>query len=247
MIKQMIRLGVVGVWFLLTVPSVHAQVVAPAVEQKSWVIDADTALKGITLENGGTRVKLGFAPAAFLGGTRVEIATFASEHYVNGGEYHRITPIYRVIVEGNPEAVIPIEIRHQAEDLGKKALWIWGEDDIWRDLDAQSVPEKSLLRAKISTGTTYLAVFSHNQVLEKGLASWYKYKNCHCAASPDYPKGTRLKVTNLDSGKSVAVKVNDFGPDRLKYPDRVLDLDLAAFRQLAGKRKGLVRVKVEPI
>ncbi|MCX6740406.1 MAG: septal ring lytic transglycosylase RlpA family protein [Candidatus Parcubacteria bacterium] len=81
--------------------------------------------------------------------------------------------------------------------------------------------------------------------MSEGVASWYKYKSCNCAASPDYPKGTKLKVTNVDNGKSIIVKVNDWGPDRSVHPNRVIDLDVVAFKQIAKKSAGLCKVKVE--
>lgn len=239
--------SIITAWLLLMTPNVYGQVVAVGVEKKVWTIDSATAAKGITLGNLGGRVKIGILSGALGGGSSVEMMTFASEYYLDSNEAHRITPMYRVIIKGNAGVTLPVEIRYPGEELGKKILRVWDDDNIWRDIPSQGVPEKNLLRAKISTGTTYLAVFSHNQVLEKGLASWYKYKNCNCAASPDYPKGTQLKVTNADNGKSVVVKVNDFGPDRLKHPDRVIDLDIIAFNQLASKSKGLISVRVEPV
>ncbi|MBI4135673.1 hypothetical protein HY477_02990 [Candidatus Uhrbacteria bacterium] len=107
--------------------------------------------------------------------------------------------------------------------------------------------ERNVVRVKVSTGTTYLAVFADDKLLETGIASWYNFKHCHCAASPDYPKGARLKVTNTANGKTVVVRVNDFGPDRAIHPDRVIDLDRAAFEHLASPRAGLIKVKVEEI
>jgi rare lipoprotein A len=58
------------------------------------------------------------------------------------------------------------------------------------------------------------------------------------------PFGTRIKVTNLDNGKSVVVKVND----RLHHRNpRLVDLSAAAAKVLKFKGKGVVRVKVEVI
>jgi rare lipoprotein A len=81
----------------------------------------------------------------------------------------------------------------------------------------------------------------------EGKASWYKYKDCDCAASPDFPKGARLRVTNLYNGRSVIVTVNDFGPERNVFPDRVIDLDVTAFKQIARKGAGVINVKVEQV
>lgn len=57
-----------------------------------------------------------------------------------------------------------------------------------------------------------------------------------------------VKVTNLENGKSVYVRVNDRGPaKRLVREGRVIDLTRAAFRRIADLRQGLARVKVETV
>ncbi|MFY3743175.1 septal ring lytic transglycosylase RlpA family protein [Anaeromyxobacter sp. Red801] len=58
------------------------------------------------------------------------------------------------------------------------------------------------------------------------------------------PFGTRLKVTSLESGKSVVVKVTDRGPFA---GGRVVDLSYAAARKLGMVEDGVVRVRVEPV
>lgn len=83
--------------------------------------------------------------------------------------------------------------------------------------------------------------------MKSGSASWYKYKNCRCAASPDFPKGTRVKVTSLLTGKSAVVRINDWGPERDKFPDRVIDLDKLAFKEFAPTGAGLINVTVQPL
>ena len=83
--------------------------------------------------------------------------------------------------------------------------------------------------------------------LEKGSASWYRYKGCLCAASPDFQKGTKLRVTNQKNGKSVIVTVNDYGPNRKKYPTRAIDLDAVAFQKIGRLSQGLVSVTVEKV
>jgi rare lipoprotein A len=61
-------------------------------------------------------------------------------------------------------------------------------------------------------------------------------------ASWKYQMGTILKVTNIENGKSVLVRVNDRGPNkRLK---RLIDLTPRAFRKIAVLRKGIITVKV---
>lgn len=71
------------------------------------------------------------------------------------------------------------------------------------------------------------------------------------AASWFYPLGTKVRVTvNSPSRtpRSVLVKITDRGPARELVRDgRVIDLALAAFRQLAHPSIGLIEVTVEPL
>lgn len=79
----------------------------------------------------------------------------------------------------------------------------------------------------------------------QGRASWYAYKNCLCAAAPYYDIGRYVRVTSLASGKSTIVRINDHGPDTTLHPDRVIDLDAVAFKELAPLGAGTIAVKAE--
>jgi len=59
------------------------------------------------------------------------------------------------------------------------------------------------------------------------------------------PFNTILKVTNLENGKSVFVRVNDRGPARRL--NRAIDLTKAAFSRIADLDKGLADVSIEII
>jgi rare lipoprotein A len=61
------------------------------------------------------------------------------------------------------------------------------------------------------------------------------------AASRSLPFGTRLRVTRVDTGKSVVVRVNDRGP--FGHRKRILDLSRAAAKELDMIGKGLVEVE----
>ena len=63
--------------------------------------------------------------------------------------------------------------------------------------------------------------------------------NLYTAAHRTLPFGTRLRVTEPRSGRSVEVVVNDRGPFTR---GRVLDLSLAAAKQLQMIKHGLARV-----
>jgi peptidoglycan lytic transglycosylase len=64
------------------------------------------------------------------------------------------------------------------------------------------------------------------------------------AAHRTLPLGTRLRVTNLENGRMVRVRVNDRGP----YVDgRILDLSLGAARALDMVERGVVPVRLDII
>lgn len=63
------------------------------------------------------------------------------------------------------------------------------------------------------------------------------------AASRDLPFGTIVRVTRIDNGKQVTVRVNDRGPFGDK--SRILDLSKAAANQLDMARAGVVRIRAE--
>jgi D-alanyl-D-alanine endopeptidase (penicillin-binding protein 7) len=81
----------------------------------------------------------------------------------------------------------------------------------------------------------------------QGDASWYAYKNGNFAASPDFPKGSIIRVHNLVNDKYVDVEINDFGPDRSIFPNRVIDLDKKAFEKISSLSAGIIQVKIEPL
>ncbi|RZA06041.1 MAG: septal ring lytic transglycosylase RlpA family protein [Moraxellaceae bacterium] len=66
----------------------------------------------------------------------------------------------------------------------------------------------------------------------------------HTAAHRTLPFGTQVRVTNVENGKSVVVKINDRGPF-VKH--RILDLSKSAFDAIAGTSSGIIDVKIEVI
>ena len=65
------------------------------------------------------------------------------------------------------------------------------------------------------------------------------------AASWDYPFGTKLKVTNPRTAKSVVVVVEDRGPAKRLH--RKLDLTKTAFSRIALLGEGLIEVEIAEI
>jgi rare lipoprotein A len=61
------------------------------------------------------------------------------------------------------------------------------------------------------------------------------------AAHPDLEFGTKVKVTNLQNGRSVIVRINDRGPF---IRDRIIDLSAAAARALNMMSSGVAPVRL---
>lgn len=62
------------------------------------------------------------------------------------------------------------------------------------------------------------------------------------AAHPTLPLPSLVRVTNLENGRSIEVRVNDRGPF---IGDRLIDLSQAAARRLGYESQGLARVRVD--
>lgn len=90
----------------------------------------------------------------------------------------------------------------------------------------------------------------------KGIASYYAHDfhgkktangesyDMHAltAAHRSFPFGTKVRVTNIDNGKSCIVRVNDRGPFKL---ERIMDLSLAAAEALDMTKTGTANVALE--
>jgi rare lipoprotein A len=71
----------------------------------------------------------------------------------------------------------------------------------------------------------------------------YRSRRMTCAHR-SLPFGTVLRVTDVESRKSVVVEVNDRGP---YAKGRLVDLSLAAARELGIVKQGVARVTVEVV
>jgi rare lipoprotein A len=92
--------------------------------------------------------------------------------------------------------------------------------------------------------------------LEFGDASWYDLVGSRTAdgewldtetltaAHRTLPLGSIVKVTNLDTGRSVIVRINDRGPWRRRF---IIDLSPRAAEELGMVRSGVAAVMVERV
>ena len=107
-------------------------------------------------------------------------------------------------------------------------------------------------------GKSYRVLDSNQGYVQRGMASWYGEKfHGHKTSNGEIfdmyvmsaaHKSLRLpgyaRVTNLDNGRSVVVRVNDRGPF---HSDRLIDLSYAAAKKLGYLGQGTARVEVAAI
>lgn len=103
-----------------------------------------------------------------------------------------------------------------------------------------------------------LEVYSQETYTQEGTASYYGRelhgrrtssgerfsKHKLTAAHPTLAFGTMVKVTNLDNGKSVTVRINDRGPSTKK---RIIDVSYAAAKKLGMVAAGTAQVRIEAL
>lgn len=107
-------------------------------------------------------------------------------------------------------------------------------------------------------GKVYNPIANADGFRQEGIASWYGAKfhgrrtadgeiynmNAMTAAHKTLPMNIFARVTNLDNGKSVVVRINDRGP----FVDgRVIDLSSAAARAIGMHRPGTAPVRVQAL
>ncbi|MBQ5962561.1 septal ring lytic transglycosylase RlpA family protein [Massilia sp. ZL223] len=105
-------------------------------------------------------------------------------------------------------------------------------------------------------GQTYTPILHEDPFVQRGMASWYAnrfhgqkttsgepydmYKMT--AAHPTLPIPSYVRVTSVDSGKSVIVRINDRGPF---HSSRIIDLSYTAALKLDLLAKGSHKVEIE--
>jgi len=171
-------------------------------------------------------------------------------------------------------ATIPaacLQVReHRDEDYTAGGLYAPGVADSAPEhpLDVSGIPEptpRQEPRAAYGNrspytvlGRTYRVLDSAEGYVERGVASWYgqkfhgrltssrePYDMCSfSAAHKTLPLPSYARVTNLDNGRNVVVRVNDRGPF---HEGRIIDLSYAAAVRLGLDRTGTARVEVRAL
>ena len=227
--------------------------------------DKATIVKGYTVSAFDNEIKLSLAPGILSEATGVEVIQI-NENMPAPWQLDRISKIYQFEFRNKAayDSQKPFYIQFAYEEVtaGYKQVFFYDKNfNSWRPLPTKDYPEEKFVRSLIHLLFARIAVFSNPEIPVTGRASWYAYKNGNFAASPDFPKGSKLRVYNTannhrqghrssgagGTSKFVDVEINDYGPDRNLHPDRVVDLDKKAFAKIASLGEGVINVRAEPL
>jgi rare lipoprotein A len=103
-----------------------------------------------------------------------------------------------------------------------------------------------------------IVLFSSSAIAQCGTASWYGpgfhgnktasgqvfNQNAMTAAHRNIKFGTKVRVTNSNTGKSIIVTINDRGPF---IKGRILDLSKGAAQKLGFGKRGHIKVCIEGV
>ncbi|HEU0152328.1 MAG TPA: septal ring lytic transglycosylase RlpA family protein [Arenimonas sp.] len=171
--------------------------------------------------------------------------------------------------DGVPPACVQVR-EHRDEDYTPGGLYAPGVSDSAPEhaLDISGIPEPTPRdeppaaygnRSPYTVlGKSYRVRASAEGYVERGIASWYGqkfhgrqtssrevYDMCSfSAAHKTLPLPSYVRVTNLDNGREVVVRVNDRGPF---HAGRIIDLSYAAAVKLGVDRTGTARVEVRAL
>jgi rare lipoprotein A len=129
---------------------------------------------------------------------------------------------------------------------------------------ADAIPREELIRTSGNKtpytvlGKTYHINFDTRDFSQTGYASWYGKKfhgnktsngetydmYAMTAAHTTLAIPSYVRVTNLENGKTVVVRVNDRGPF---HEGRIIDLSYAAAKKLGFHNKGTAKVQIEVV
>lgn len=204
----------------------------------------------------------------------VNLQTVFTENNIQIGEFDKVEPnLYSPVFNGMSAKVIRVtkawdeveEVILRNTEYTENAEKLLGTETIIQE--GSDGKRLKVFEKEFEDGKLVSSVIIENRVLEEpvtkiiekgtkivvldtqyGVASYYfhrRYPGELIAAHPYYKMQSKVKVTDLENGKSVIVTVVDRGPNQTVHPDRVIDLSTTAFRQIASTRQGTAQVKVE--
>ena len=108
----------------------------------------------------------------------------------------------------------------------------------WSRKQIESI--KNHPKTQIGIASYYGKKFHKKRTANGEIFNMYKVS----AAHKSYPLGTKVRVTNLENGKSIKLVINDRGPF---VRGRIIDLSYKAARKLDFVNQGTVKVRIDVI
>jgi len=141
---------------------------------------------------------------------------------------------------------------------GKQGVTVWNSGGDYTPAPVATGGHHKTGKAYQIAGQWYYPLQSAAGYDQTGVASWYgrdfhgkktangETYNMHAmsAAHKTLPLPTMVRVTNLDNGRAIVVRINDRGPF---VKSRIIDLSYAAAQALGYDRKGTARVRVQAL
>lgn len=213
-------------------------------------LDVSTIAKGYTVAAFDDSVKLSLVPGILSEATGVQVRQIIEMD--EPWKLERLSPIYEFEFYNKTAYDVSrpfyIEIKTDQQSTQYKQVFFYDKNyGTWRPLPTRDDASGQFVRSLIHLPYARIAVFAYPDTLISGEASWYQHKGGMYAASPDFPRGSRLRVHSISNGKFVDVTVNDYGPDRKAHPSRAIDLDRTAFSKLSSPGAGIIAVHIEPL
>lgn len=159
---------------------------------------------------------------------------------------------------GLPASEQKLELIPEVTESGATSIGSSNAAVLEADPQALRTPREPWNNDYVIYGEPYRVLTSSLGYLEVGIASWYG-KKFHgrktsngerfdmyqvSAAHKSLPIPTMVRVTNLDNGRKIDLRVNDRGPF---HDDRIIDLSMAAARALGFSEQGTAPVVVEAL
>ncbi|MBI3120555.1 MAG: hypothetical protein HYZ08_02960 [Candidatus Kerfeldbacteria bacterium] len=142
-----------------------------------------------------------------------------------------------------PDRPLGVRISYTPSKDSSRSIYIWSENT-WKKLDSKDNTSTHWISTNVPHAHAILAVFE-NAESYTGTASFYRARNADDAATHLFPIGTRLLVTNRDTGQSTIVTVRSTWGNA-NHPTRIIDLSRSAFDAIGDLSQGLISVRIEP-
>lgn len=247
---RVVRRGFFFTSFCLLIGSFFTQQALAADGAAGTVVDEALITKGYTLRSASGTAMLGLAPNG-VSSPVVLLLVLAQGKFPDQQSMMRVSDVWTIdVVNRDPAVSEPLKLGQSlavglqawSHSLFRKRIFFFDRHaQQWKPLRTASDEAKDMVFAQISIPYAQVAVFEDANAVE-GKGSWFYHKYDAAAASNDFPLGSKLKVTDLDTKKSVTVTVRSRGPF---VAGRIIDIEKSAFQQLRSAREGIARLRVE--